>query len=84
MTTVARGRSISAPREVETAIGTKPNEATSAVMSTGRRRSEPLMDGVLHLLAFFPERVMWLTMTTPFSTAMPKRALALGWADGCG
>ncbi len=38
MTTVASGRWISAPVPVEMAIGMKPRLATSAVMSTGRRR----------------------------------------------
>ncbi|MDF2694913.1 MAG: hypothetical protein K0S65_3296, partial [Labilithrix sp.] len=39
MTTVASGRCTSLPGAVDSAIGKKPNDATSAVMSTGRRRS---------------------------------------------
>ena len=39
MTTVASGRCTSLPGAVDTAIGMNPNEATSAVMSTGLRRS---------------------------------------------
>ena len=38
MTTVAKGRWTSAPAPVEMAIGTKPSEATNAVISLGRRR----------------------------------------------
>ena len=38
MTTVASGFCTSAPVPVASAIGTKPSEATSAVMSTGRSR----------------------------------------------
>ena len=38
MTTVASGRCTSAPAPVASAIGTKPSEATSAVISTGRSR----------------------------------------------
>ena len=37
-TTVASGRCTSAPTPVLSAIGMKPNAATSEVMSTGRRR----------------------------------------------
>jgi hypothetical protein len=37
-TTVASGCCTSAPVPVAIAIGTKPKDATSAVMSTGRRR----------------------------------------------
>ena len=38
MTTVASGLCTSAPVPVASAMGTKPSEATSAVMSTGRSR----------------------------------------------
>ena len=38
ITTVAKGRCTSAPAPEDNAIGTKPRLATSAVMSTGRRR----------------------------------------------
>ena len=38
MTTVASGRCTSAPVPVASAIGTKPSDATSAVISTGRSR----------------------------------------------
>ena len=38
ITTVARGRCTSAPVPIAIAIGTKPNEATKAVISTGRKR----------------------------------------------
>ena len=39
MTTVAIGFCTSAPAPVATAIGTKPSDATSAVIATGRSRS---------------------------------------------
>src|SRR4029453_10605060 len=38
ITTVANGRCTSAPALVERAIGMKPNAATAAVISTGRKR----------------------------------------------
>ena len=38
ITTVASGRCTSAPMPVLVAMGTKPNAATSVVISTGRRR----------------------------------------------
>ena len=38
MTTVASGRCTSAPVPTFSAIGTKPSDATSAVISTGRSR----------------------------------------------
>ena len=38
MTTVAKGRCTSAPADVATAIGTKPNEATRPVRNTGRNK----------------------------------------------
>ena len=38
ITTVANGRCTSAPVPVAIAIGKNPNEATSAVISTGRKR----------------------------------------------
>src|SRR3990167_9336258 len=38
MTTVASGRCTSAPAPVAIAIGTKPSDATSAVIRTGRSR----------------------------------------------
>ncbi len=39
MTTVASGRCTSLPGAVERAMGRNPNDATSAVIKTGRRRS---------------------------------------------
>ena len=44
MTTVARGFWTSAPVPVASAIGTKPSEATSAVMTTGRKRVSAPID----------------------------------------
>ena len=53
MTTVASGRCTSAPTPVLNAIGTKPSEATSAVISTGRSRVRaPVDDGLVERLAF--------------------------------
>ena len=76
ITTVARGFCTSAPVPVARAMGTKPSEATSAVMRTGRSR-------VRHPRRIAasrgkPSRRNWLmneTMTSPLSTATPERAM---------
>ena len=77
MTTVASGRCTSAPSPVDSAIGTKPMDATMAVMATGRSRCD------------VPSRTMRITLvrpcvfsplnadnnTMPLSTATPNRAM---------
>ncbi len=76
MTTVASGRCTSEPVPVAIAIGTKPSEATSAVMRTGRSR-------VRHPRRIAasrgsPSRRNWLmneTITSPLSTATPDKAM---------
>ena len=77
MTTVARGCCTSAPSPVEMAMGRKPSEATSAVISTGRRRSiQPLM--IQWLMSVIPLRLNssnWLMSTIPLSTTTPNRAI---------
>ena len=61
MITVARGRCTSAPADVAMAIGTKPNDATSPVRNTGRRRCLHPLKIILsvHIL-YFPDDYMSL------------------------
>jgi hypothetical protein len=76
MTTVASGFCTSAPVPVASAIGTKPSDATSAVMRTGRKRSSAPRS--MASLSSAPSRRSWLmqlTITSPFSTATPERAM---------
>ena len=76
MTTVASGRCTSAPAPVAIAIGTKPSEATSAVISTGRSRVRRLRRP--RRSAAWPSlrsRSMKVMMTRPLSTATPDSAM---------
>ena len=79
MTTVASGRCTSAPADVATAIGTKPNDATNPVRKTGRRRcSQPRKITLSVHILYLPADCMslkWLIMRIPLSTATPKRAI---------
>ena len=76
ITTVAKGRCTSAPMLVATAIGTKPNPATIAVISTGRSRVfAPSTTASSSERSSCRSRVMVETSTTPFSTAIPDRAI---------
>ena len=82
MTTVARGLCTSAPREVETAMGMNPKLATDAVIKTGRSRSDA-PSRIASKIFLPPPRSesMWLTMTTPFRTATPNKAIKPMEAD---
>src|SRR6266568_1579289 len=76
MTTVAKGFCTSAPVPVAKAIGTKPNEATSAVMITGRNRVRA--PWLIAARAPTPSAIsfrIWLSITNPFRTATPERAM---------
>ena len=76
MTTVASGRCTSAPWPVASAIGTKPSDATRAVIRIGRSRTRQPV--VIARSRAMPSCRSWLTnvtMTTPFSTATPDRAM---------
>ena len=74
MTTVASGFCTSAPAPVASAIGTKPSEATSAVITTGRSlASAPALAASAR---FTPSAInCWIdvTITSPLSTAIPTR-----------
>ena len=75
-TTVASGLCTSAPTPVASIMGTNPRAATSAVMSTGRARSRAALmaasAGPFPSSSSASSRDM---RTTPFSTAMPERAM---------
>ena len=76
MTTVARGRCTSAPVPVASAIGTKPSEATSAVIKTGRKRvSDPSVMASSSGLPSARSLLMKEIITMPLSTATPERAM---------
>lgn len=82
MTTLASGRCTSLPGEVESAIGTNPRLATSAVMSTGRRRSAaPVRTASSSGCPAARSALRCVTSTTPLSTAMPNRAMKPTLAD---
>ena len=76
ITTVASGRCTSAPVPVASAIGTKPSAATSAVISTGRRRvAQPSR---IARSTGAPSARSWRmndTITRPLSTATPESAM---------
>ena len=75
ITTVAKGRWTSAPILVATAIGKNPKLATRAVIKTGRRRSmAPCRTASRVGSPSVSSLWIWLTNTTPFKTAIPKRA----------
>lgn len=72
----ASGCCPSAPAPVEMAIGTKPRLATSAVMSTGRRRvSPPSRIARSSGCPCVRSALMDDTNTTPFTTATPNNAM---------
>lgn len=76
MTTVARGRCTSAPAPVARAMGTKPNDATSAVINTGLNRvSDPFIIASSNAVPSSLNLLMKEIITTPFSTATPERAM---------
>lgn len=76
ITTVANGRCTSLPMPVLNAMGTNPSAATNAVMSTGRNRvnAPREMASCVETPASHSWR-MKLTMTRPFRTATPERAM---------
>src|SRR5574340_1056623 len=74
MTTVAKGRWTSAPVPAAIAIGTKPSDATSAVIMTGRSRvSDPC---AIASSSDAPALRKWLINVT--ITAVPDPLLELG------
>ena len=76
MTTVARGRCTSAPMLVASAMGTNPNEATSAVISTGRSRLETALDyGFLYGQTLRPELTDKAHQHQAVETATPESAI---------
>ena len=76
MTTVAIGFCTSAPAPVAMAMGTKPSEATSAVIATGRSRSIAPRSTASSRPSPSPRScLMWFSMTRPFSTATPESAM---------
>ena len=76
MTTVARGRWTSAPVPVANAIGTKPSDATSAVIRTGRNRtSAPSRTASDKGRPSSSNPLMKAIITSPLSTATPDNAM---------
>mgnify|MGYP006894100693 CR=1 FL=1 len=76
ITTVASGRCTSAPAPTLIAIGTKPRLATRAVIRTGRSRVRaPSRIASPTGLPSWISDLMKVTITTPFSTATPDRAM---------
>src|SRR5690606_35890259 len=76
MTTTASGFCVSAPMAVDKAMGRRPNMASRAVIRTVRRRlSEPCSAAIRGGMPEATSWLKWLTMTTPFSTAWPNRAI---------
>ena len=76
ITTVASGFCTSAPEPVAIAIGTKPRLATSAVMTTGRRRIiAPSYAAFARSMPLSINDWIDVTMTRPFRTAIPDRAM---------
>ena len=76
ITTVASGRCTSDPAPTLSAIGRKPSEATSAVISTGRRRpSAPSTTAVSRSARCSRSLRMKAIITRPFSTATPDSAM---------
>ena len=76
MTTVASGCCTSAPGPVERAMGTKPKEATSAVMSLGRSRVT--VPSTTARRSGRPSARSWLMKLIsmmPLRTAMPDTAM---------
>ncbi len=77
MTTVASGRCTSAPVPCDSAIGRNPMAATSAVISTGFRRSAApaMVASRMPRPSRSRSARMAASMTTPLSTATPKSAM---------
>ena len=76
ITTVASGRCTSEPAPTLNAIGTKPSEATSAVISTGRRRpSAPSRTACGKGIPCSRRLRTKLIITRPLSTATPDSAM---------
>ncbi len=76
ITTVASGRCTSAPVPVAIAMGTKPSEATRAVISTGRSRvSAPSVTASGTLAPCSRKVLIQEIMTRPLSTATPDSAM---------
>lgn len=75
ITTVANGRCTSAPAPVANAIGTKPSDATNAVIETGRRRrSAPSGTASAHGSCFARSSIK-PAITSPLRTATPDNAM---------
>ncbi len=77
ITTVANGFCTSAPEPVDNAIGKKPNEATVAVINTGRNLTEvPFrIIAFMSVIPSFFSRLNSLINTMPFNTATPNSAI---------
>ena len=76
MTTVASGFWTSAPAPVASAIGRKPSDATSAVVSTGRSRPSAASWAATSGVAPSARSLRICdTSTRPFRTATPKSAM---------
>ena len=76
ITTVASGRCTSAPAPTLNAIGTKPSAATSAVISTGRKRANaPSRRACSSGMPASRRPRMKAIMTRPLSTATPDSAM---------
>ena len=76
MTTVASGRCTSEPIPVLSAIGTKPSDATSAVVNTGRSLvSAPSIMAVSNATPSRRSSLIKDTITKPFNIAMPDNAI---------
>ena len=76
ITTVARGLCTSEPIPVFSAIGMKPNEATNAVVNTGRSRvSAPFVIASSSVNFSFRNSRIKETITKPFKIAIPDSAM---------
>jgi len=77
MTTMASGRWISAPGPEASKNGERPSAAIDAVSTTGRkRRRAPSMTASLNgRVLLQTTSLMYEISTTPFSTAMPIKAM---------
>ena len=77
ITTVANGFCTSAPAPCESAIGKNPNDATVAVINTGRKRI--LVPSFMRwIMSVIPSFSNWLKVpisTIPFKTATPNNAI---------
>jgi hypothetical protein len=79
ITTVASGLCTSAPVPVASAMGTKPSEATRAVMTTGRKRvSAPSWIAVFGSVPSSISLRICVSITRPLRTATPDNAMNVG------